>query len=67
VKATLPRPDNHESAIIVALPPGIGYTAVVRGVNDTTGVGSVDLRVELTRRRAAMAKAICRRRVCRSR
>jgi hypothetical protein len=31
-----------ESAIIVDLPPG-NYTAIVRGVNDTTGVGLVEV------------------------
>ena len=32
--------DPSESAIIAELPPG-NYTAIVRGVNDTTGVGLV--------------------------
>ena len=31
-----------ESAIIADLPPG-NYTAIVRGVNDTTGVGLVEV------------------------
>ena len=30
------------SAIIAELPPG-NYTAIVRGVNDTTGVGLVEM------------------------
>jgi N-acetylneuraminic acid mutarotase len=33
--------DSRESAIIATLPPG-NYTAIVRGVNDTTGVGLVE-------------------------
>ena len=31
-------PDNHESAILMTLPPG-NYTTVVRGVGNTTGIG----------------------------
>jgi hypothetical protein len=31
-------PDNHESAILMNLPPG-NYTTVVRGVGNTTGIG----------------------------
>jgi hypothetical protein len=34
--------DGLESAIIADLPPG-NYTAIVRGVNDTTGVGLVEV------------------------
>ena len=34
--------DGRESAIIATLPPG-NYTAVVRGVNNTTGVGLVEV------------------------
>jgi hypothetical protein len=34
--------DGRESAIIADLPPG-DYTAIVRGVNDTTGVGLVEV------------------------
>jgi hypothetical protein len=34
--------DGLESAIIATLPPG-NYTAIVRGVNDTTGVGLVEV------------------------
>ena len=34
--------DGRESAIIADLPPG-NYTAIVRGVNNTTGVGLVEV------------------------
>ena len=34
--------DARESAIIATLPPG-NYTAIVRGVNNTTGVGLVEV------------------------
>ena len=34
--------DGRESAIIAELPPG-NYTAIVRGVNDTIGVGLVEV------------------------
>jgi len=34
--------DDRESAILVTLPPG-GYTAIVRGALDTTGVGLVEV------------------------
>src|SRR5205809_133622 len=34
--------DPSESAIIATLPPG-NYTAIVRGVNNTTGVGLVEV------------------------
>ncbi len=34
--------DGRESAIIADLPPG-NYTAIVRGVNDTTGIGLVEV------------------------
>jgi hypothetical protein len=34
--------DSSESAIIATLPPG-NYTAIVRGVNNTTGVGLVEV------------------------
>jgi len=34
--------DGRESAMIVILPPG-NYTAIVRGVNDTTGVALVEV------------------------
>ena len=39
IQATgLAPPDNHESAILMTLPPG-NYTTVVRGVGNTTGIG----------------------------
>ena len=34
--------DRRESAIIATLPPG-NYTAIVRGVNNTTGVALVEV------------------------
>jgi hypothetical protein len=34
--------DGRESAIIASLPPG-NYTAIVRGVNNTTGVALVEV------------------------
>jgi hypothetical protein len=34
--------NNLESAIIATLTPGQNYTAVVRGINNTTGVGVVE-------------------------
>jgi hypothetical protein len=40
--STLAPPNDKESAVIRALPPG-NYTAVVRGVNGATGVGLVEL------------------------
>ena len=40
---TVPPPNcGFESAILVTLPPG-GYTAIVRGVSDTTGIGLVEI------------------------
>ncbi|MGI8821094.1 MAG: YncE family protein [Chthoniobacterales bacterium] len=38
----LPLPRDEESAIIATLPPG-AYTAIVRGVGDTTGVSLVEV------------------------
>jgi hypothetical protein len=39
IQATgLAPPDNHESAVLMTLPPG-NYTTVVRGVGNTTGIG----------------------------
>ena len=44
IQATLPPPDDHESAIITTLmPSNAGYTAVVRGVNASTGVALVEV------------------------
>jgi hypothetical protein len=39
---TIPPPNDLESAIITTLPPGI-YTAVVRGKNNATGIGLVEV------------------------
>jgi len=39
---TLPPPNNSEAAIVATLPQG-AYTAVVRGKNNTTGVGLVEV------------------------
>src|SRR5262249_7632310 len=40
---TIPPTDPLESAILLTLPVGEGaYTAIVRGANDTTGVGLVE-------------------------
>jgi hypothetical protein len=36
-QSTLAPPDDHESAILMKLPPG-NYTSITRGVNNTTGV-----------------------------
>jgi hypothetical protein len=38
----LPPADNRESAIVATLQPG-AYTAIVRGKNDSTGVGLVEV------------------------
>jgi mono/diheme cytochrome c family protein len=38
----IPPSDNLESAIVATLPPA-SYTAIVRGVNNTTGVGLVEV------------------------
>jgi hypothetical protein len=42
IASTIPPKDDHESAIIAHLNPG-SYTAIVRGVNDTTGIGLVEI------------------------
>lgn len=43
IEATgIPPGDDRESAILQSLGPG-NYTAIVRGVNDTTGVGLVEV------------------------
>jgi hypothetical protein len=42
ISATLPPPNDAESAIVATLQPG-NYTAVVRGANGTTGVGLVEV------------------------
>jgi CSLREA domain-containing protein len=44
IQATLPPSDKRESAIITTLAPSnAGYTAVVRGVNNSTGVALVEV------------------------
>ena len=40
--AELAPTDDRESAILAVLPPG-AYTAIVRGKNDTTGVGLMEV------------------------
>ncbi|MGI9086739.1 MAG: matrixin family metalloprotease [Chthoniobacterales bacterium] len=42
IATTVPPPNNLESAIVTTLPPG-SYTAIVRGVNATSGVGLVEV------------------------
>jgi hypothetical protein len=43
IEATgIPPSNNKESAILSTLPPG-GYTAIVRGFGNTTGVGLVEV------------------------
>jgi hypothetical protein len=41
IDTTIPPTNNLESAILITLPPG-AYTAAVRGVGDTTGIGLVE-------------------------
>jgi hypothetical protein len=44
IQATLPPPDERESAIIMTLAPATsGYTAIVRGANNSTGVALVEV------------------------
>ncbi len=40
--ATIPPTNDLESAIVATLPPD-NYTAIVRGKNNTTGVGVVEV------------------------
>lgn len=42
IASTVPPSDDLEAAIVATLPPA-GYTAVVRGVNDATGVAVVEV------------------------
>ncbi|HEX4630316.1 MAG TPA: choice-of-anchor tandem repeat GloVer-containing protein, partial [Chthoniobacterales bacterium] len=42
IAMTIPPKDEHEAAIARQLPPGT-YTAVVRGVSGTTGIGLVEI------------------------
>ena len=46
IATTVPPPNDLESAIVVTLPAsagGTGHTAIVRGKNNTTGVGLVEV------------------------
>jgi prepilin-type processing-associated H-X9-DG protein len=44
IDSTIPPPDNRESAIVRTLSAnGARYTAIVRGVGDTTGIGVVEV------------------------
>ena len=42
IDSSLPPTDEKESAIIATLPPG-SYSAVLRGANDSTGVGLIEI------------------------
>jgi len=42
IDSTIPPPNNLESAIVRVLAPG-NYTAIVRGVNNTTGIAVVEI------------------------
>jgi hypothetical protein len=42
IDSTIPPSDNRESAIVATLAPG-GYTAVVSGKGNTTGIGLIEL------------------------
>jgi Peptidase_C39 like family len=39
----LPPTDDRESAIVTTLQPGVSYTAILRGKNDTTGIAVVEV------------------------
>ena len=42
--STIPPSNDFESAIVATLPGNnAGYTAIVRGVNDTTGIAVVEV------------------------
>ena len=44
IDSTIPPTNDFESAIVRTLPAnGAGYTAVVRGINNTTGIGVVEV------------------------
>lgn len=43
IATTIPPTDDLEAAIVQTLPAGAAYTAIVRGVNGTTGVGLVEV------------------------
>jgi hypothetical protein len=42
IDSTIPPSDPHESAIVRTLTPG-NYTAILRGVNDTTGIAVIEV------------------------
>ena len=42
IDSTVPPSDDHEAAIVATLAPG-NYTAIMRGVNNTTGIGVVEV------------------------
>jgi hypothetical protein len=42
IDSTIPPPNDLESAIVRTLAPA-AYTAIVRGVNDTTGIAVVEV------------------------
>jgi hypothetical protein len=42
IQTGVPPANNHESAIVATLGPG-NYTAVIRGANNGTGVGLVEV------------------------
>lgn len=42
IASTVPPDDDHEAAIVATLPPG-SYTAIMRGVSGTSGIGIVEL------------------------
>jgi autotransporter-associated beta strand protein len=42
IDSTIPPSDDHEAAIVATLAPG-SYTAIMRGVNNTTGIGVVEV------------------------
>jgi hypothetical protein len=44
IATTIPPTNDFESAIVATLPAnGASYTAIVRGVNDTTGIAVVEV------------------------
>ncbi|HMG04337.1 MAG TPA: hypothetical protein VK581_02675, partial [Chthoniobacterales bacterium] len=46
IMSTIPPTNDLESAIVATLPAsvtGVGYTAIVRGLNDGTGVGVIEV------------------------
>ncbi|MDQ3120484.1 MAG: hypothetical protein M3Q89_13125 [Verrucomicrobiota bacterium] len=42
IATTIPPENDAESAIVRTVPPGV-YTAILRGVNNTTGIGLVEV------------------------